>query len=82
MLVHLYLVYIHSFLLFHIHAWGLFFEYFYAYITRGISYNISLRHFGYIFRMQWYRPHLKAGAIGLAISLVAVGHKSMSQLSL
>ncbi len=29
-------------------------------------------NFWSIFRMQWYRPHLKAGAIGLAISLVAV----------
>ncbi|WP_256868139.1 cytochrome b/b6 domain-containing protein, partial [Candidatus Entotheonella palauensis] len=46
---------------------------FLPYIILHITLQWWFGQFWSIFRIQWHRPHLKAGLIGLALSLMAVG---------
>lgn len=46
---------------------------FLPYIILHVTLQWWFGQFWSIFRIQWHRPHLKAGLIGLAVSLVVVG---------
>ncbi len=46
---------------------------FLPYIIAHVTLQWWFGQFWSIFRIQWHRPHLKAGLVGLAISLVVVG---------